>query len=90
MSSQLPDTHTEADEEPALRLFSIDIKTCSKCGGATGRHQVRCDAARVGCVGQAASTTNRVWRLLADKRPFRENDFDFFSGRFTANCEHLV
>jgi hypothetical protein len=23
--------------------------------------------------------------LLADKRPFRENDFDFFSGLFTAN-----
>ena len=68
VSNWLPDNHTEADEGPALRRFSTDIRTCSKCGGATGRHQVRCDAARVGCVGQAASTTNREWRLLAGNR----------------------
>ena len=24
--------------------------------------------------------------LMADKRPFRVNDFDFFGGRFTVNC----
>ncbi len=65
VSNQLPGNRTEADDAPALRLFSIDTETCSECGGSTGRHQVRCDAARVGCVGQSASTTNREWPLLA-------------------------
>jgi hypothetical protein len=40
VSNQLPGKRTEADEEPALRLFSNGTETCSECGGSTGRYQV--------------------------------------------------
>ena len=28
--------------------------------------------------------------FLADKQPFRENDFDYYSGRFTAKTSHRL
>jgi hypothetical protein len=65
VSNQLPGNRTEADEEPALRLFSIDTETCSECGGSTGRYQVRCNAARIGCAWDT-QTTNHDGQLLAD------------------------
>ena len=38
-------------------------------------------------LGSGLKEPARLLMLLADKRPFRENDFDFFSGRFTAISE---
>lgn len=64
VSNQLPVNRTEADEEPALRQFSIDTETCSKCGGSTGRYQVRCDAAGIGCAS-GTQTTNHDGQLVA-------------------------
>jgi hypothetical protein len=45
VSKQLPGNQTEADEKPAMPLFSIGIETCSEYGSSTGRYQVRCNAA---------------------------------------------
>jgi len=67
VSNQLPGNRTEADEEPVLWLLSIDPETCSERGGATGRYQVRCNAARTGCVWDT-QTTNHDGQLVADSR----------------------
>ena len=64
-SNQLPGNQTEADGEPAMPLFCIGIETCSEYGSSTGRYQVRCNAARIGCVWDT-QTTKHDGQLLAD------------------------
>ena len=56
VSNQLPGNQTEADEEPAMPLFSIGIETCSEYGSSTGPYQVRCNAARIGCAWDTQTT----------------------------------